>query len=179
MRASWRVLPVLLFLEKNLLASTTLLHYATAFNVNSGPYAGVFAKSSAATTFLPLQKITLPRASQRNNLSKTMCSSSKDGVSGGGGELPMTFLQQRIAEMQTAEVLKDRRCAKNWREGRCSTRAVAVLEDDWIRQVRMFKLSTFYCCTRHAEVAVPFVNPLLVWTGTFVRQLSCSWNLPR
>ena len=55
---------------------------------------------------------------------------------GGGGDLPMGFLQQRIAEMQSAEVIKDRKCAKNWSEGRCSTRAVAVLEDDWIRQVR-------------------------------------------
>jgi hypothetical protein len=172
----------LLFLEKNLLASTTLVHHVTAFNINSGPHAGVFAKSSAATTSLPLQRIfhcTLPKASRRNNLSKTMCSSNKDGVSGGGGELPMTFLQQKIAEMQTAEVLKDRRCAKNWREGRCSTRAVAVLEDDWIRQVRIVMLSTLCRCTMHAEVAAPFVNPLFVWIGTFVRQLSCSWNLPR
>ena len=68
----------------------------------------------------------------------TICSSSetgKDDSGGSGGDLPMTFLQQRIAEMQTAEVIKDRLCAKNWREGRCTTRAVAVLEDDWIRQV--------------------------------------------
>ncbi len=81
-----------------------------------------------------------------------LCSSMDDigkkSGSEGDGELPMSFLQQRIAEMQASEVLKDRRCAKNWSEGRCSTRVVAVLNDDWVRQVSQLSNSSEYIPTQ-------------------------------
>ena len=93
-------------------------------------------KNTISLSRRTVQRVQLETKILQTILCSSMDATGKNSDSEGGGDLPMSFLQQRIAEMQASEVLKDRRCAKNWSEGRCSTRVVAVLNDDWVRQVR-------------------------------------------
>jgi hypothetical protein len=130
------------FLVSLILASTVSTAAFTSPPINFGNLGLVFPLrsrswllgigSASYRNIPPLVKAVRRIQLERNIFQTIICS---DDAGKNSEDLPMSILQQRIAEIQDSEVLKDRRCAKNWNEGRCSTRVVAVLNDDWVRQV--------------------------------------------